>query len=146
TTVPPGTRLPVPTGIPGWLHRCAAAVRHGMLVVVDYAATADELVARGVDGWLRTYRGHARGDAPLTDPGGQDLTIDVPTEYLVRAATRAGFHLDVDTTQADWLRTLDIEVLVADARDGWDARAHIGDLEAVRHLSRVTEGAALVDP
>ena len=28
----------------------------------------------------------------------------------------------------------------------WDARAHIGDLEAVRHRSRITEAAALTDP
>ena len=33
-----------------------------------------------------------------------------------------------------------------DARATWEARAHVGDLEAVRHRSRVTEAAALVDP
>jgi hypothetical protein len=35
---------------------------------------------------------------------------------------------------------------VSDARDAWDARAHIGDLEALRHRSRVSEGSALADP
>jgi hypothetical protein len=34
---------------------------------------------------------------------------------------------------------------VADAREQWDARAHVGDLEALRHRSRVSEAAALVD-
>jgi hypothetical protein len=32
------------------------------------------------------------------------------------------------------------------ARATWEARAHVGDLEAVRQRSRVTEAAALVDP
>jgi SAM-dependent MidA family methyltransferase len=141
-----GTRLPAPTGIPEWMQRCSAALRRGVLVVIDYAATAEELVARGADGWLRTYRAHGRGDAPLAAPGEQDITIDVPREYLVHAAARAGFNLARDTTQAEWLRSLCVEQLVADARDHWDARAHVGDLEAVRHRSRVTEGAALLDP
>ena len=146
TELPEGTRLPVPTGIPEWLHRCAAALRRGVLVVIDYAATAEELVARGADGWLRTYRDHGRGGPPLAAPGEQDITIDVPREYLVHAAARAGFHLAHDTTQAEWLRSLGADRLVADARDQWDARAHVGDLEAVRHRSRVIEGAALLDP
>ena len=38
--VPVGTRLPVPTRITDWLHSCAIALRHGVLVVVDYVATA----------------------------------------------------------------------------------------------------------
>jgi NADH dehydrogenase [ubiquinone] 1 alpha subcomplex assembly factor 7 len=141
-----GVRLPVPTGMPDWLHECAAVLRRGFLVVVDYAATGAQLVERGERGWLRTYREHDRGAAPLAAPGEQDITIDVPVEYLVHAAGRAGFHLVAELTQAEWLRDLGIETLVADAREQWDARAHVGDLEAVRHRSRVTEGAALVDP
>ena len=121
-------------------------LRHGVLVLVDYAATGAELVERGEAGWLRTYRDHGRGAPALVAPGEQDITIDVPVEYLVHAAGRAGFHLTVDTTQADWLGGLGIEALVAEAREQWDARAHVGDLEAMRHRSRVSEGAALLDP
>jgi SAM-dependent MidA family methyltransferase len=103
-------------------------------------------VERGQQGWLRTYREHARGRAPLEEPGQQDLTVDVPLEFLVAAAHRAGFQLEADLTQAEWLRGLGIDELVDAARAAWDARAHVGDLEAMRHRSRVTEGAALVDP
>jgi NADH dehydrogenase [ubiquinone] 1 alpha subcomplex assembly factor 7 len=141
-----GVRLPVPTGMPDWLHECAAVLRRGFLVVIDYAATGAELVERGERGWLRTYRDHDRGAAPLVAPGEQDITIDVPVEYLVHAAGRVGFHLVAELTQAEWLGDLGIDTLVAEAREQWDARAHVGDLEAVRHRSRVTEGAALVDP
>jgi NADH dehydrogenase [ubiquinone] 1 alpha subcomplex assembly factor 7 len=145
-SVPVGVRLPVPTGIPEWLHACAGVLRHGVLVVIDYAATGAELVDRGQDGWLRTYRDHDRGAPPLVAPGEQDITIDVPVEYLVHAAAGAGFHLASETTQAEWLTALGLDELVADAREQWDARAHVGDLDAVRHRSRVSEGAALVDP
>jgi SAM-dependent MidA family methyltransferase len=143
---PDGARIPVPTALVGWLRDCAAALRHGRLVVVDYTATGAELVERGEAGWLRTYRGHGRGGPALAAPGEQDVTVDLPREHLVHAAERAGFHLERDLTQAEWLRDLGVDDLVAAARRAWDARAHVGDLEAVRHRSRVTEGAALVDP
>jgi hypothetical protein len=35
---------------------------------------------------------------------------------------------------------------VGEARDAWQARAHIGDLEALKHRSRLTEAQALTDP
>jgi SAM-dependent MidA family methyltransferase len=141
-----GVRLPVPTGTREWLRACASVLRRGRLVVVDYVVPAAELAARGVEGWLRTYRGHERGTSPLDAPGTQDITADVPLEYLVFAAGRAGLVVELDTTQADWLRDLGIDALVDEARAGWDARAHGGDLEAVKHRSRVTEAAALTDP
>lgn len=143
---PEGARVPVPTALVEWLRACAVALRRGRLVVIDYVASGAELVARGERGWLRTYRDHDRGVAPLVAPGDQDVTIDVPLEYLVHAAHRVGLHLERDLDQAAWLRELGIDDLVTEARDQWDARAHVGDLEAVRHRSRVTEGAALVDP
>jgi SAM-dependent MidA family methyltransferase len=143
---PDGTRVPVPTGLVAWLHSCAGALRSGRLAVVDYAATGDELMARGERGWLRTYREHERGDDPLVAPGEQDITVDVPREFLVHAAARVGLRLEHDLTQTAWLQSLGIDQLVDDARRAWDARAHVGDLEAIRHRSRVTEGAALVDP
>jgi SAM-dependent MidA family methyltransferase len=144
--VPVGARLPVPTGVREWLQACGFVLRSGVLVVVDYAATAAELVERGQDGWLRTYRAHERGASPLVAPGEQDITADVPLEYLVHAAGRVGLSLELECTQAEWLRELGIDDLVAEARAQWDARAHVGDLEALRHRSRVNEAAALRDP
>ena len=142
---PDGARVPVPTVLARWLRACAGSLRRGRLVVIDYTASGSELVARGT-GWLRTYRDHDRGASPLVAPGEQDITIDVPHEFLVHAAARAGLHLERDLTQSEWLVELGIDELVDDARRNWDARAHVGDLEAMRHRSRVTEAAALVDP
>ena len=143
---PPGARLPVPSSARELLHACGDALGTGVLAVVDYGATAAELVTRGERGWLRTYREHERGTSPLVAPGEQDITIDLPVEYIVHAAERAGFTLLDDLTQAEWLRSLGVEAMVDEARAAWEARAHIGDLEALRHRSRVSEAAALVDP
>ena len=91
--VPVGTRLPVPTGVREWLQSCAFVLRRGVLIVVDYAANAAELVERGAQGWLRTFRQHERGVSPLVAPGEQDITADVPLDYLIHAAGRAGLAL-----------------------------------------------------
>jgi SAM-dependent MidA family methyltransferase len=144
--VPPGTRLPVPSGARRWLRECANVLQRGALVVIDYVEPVAELAARGGTAWLRTYRRHERGAPPLVDPGEQDITSDLPLEYLVHAAGRVGLALDSVSTQADWLRDLGVQDLVADARRGWDERAHVGDLEALRHRSRVGEASALLDP
>jgi NADH dehydrogenase [ubiquinone] 1 alpha subcomplex assembly factor 7 len=143
---PVGARLPVPSSAREWLHACVDALGGGVLTIVDYGATAAELVARGEHGWLRTYRDHERGAPPLVAPGEQDITIDLPVEYIVHAAKLAGFALVLDASQAEWLESLGIDALVDDARTAWQARAHIGDLEALRHRSRVSEAEALLDP
>jgi SAM-dependent MidA family methyltransferase len=142
---PDGARVPVPTALAQWLRTCAGSLRRGRLVVIDYTATADELLERGGD-WLRTYRAHGRGASPLDAPGDEDITIDVPYEFLVHTARRVGLRLERDVTQAEWLTELGVADLAAEARDAWQARAHVGDLEALRHRSRVTEADALVDP
>jgi SAM-dependent MidA family methyltransferase len=139
-----GARLPIARGIDEWFRQCGAVLRNGWCCVVDYAAPAAELLARG--GWLRTYHGHARGVGPLEAVGAQDVTAEVASEQVHAAATRASFRPVADTTQADWLRTLGIEDLVAAGRDTWERGAARGDLEALAGRSVVNEAAALTDP
>jgi len=141
-----GARLPLPTGTEDWLAACGHALRRGFLVVVDFADSAASLAERGHNQWLRTYRGHHRGEVPLAHPGRQDITHDVPCEHLVTHARRAGFRLLATTTQAQWLAGLGIDQLVDDARAVWRERAAIGDLDAMAARSRVSEAAALTDP
>jgi SAM-dependent MidA family methyltransferase len=128
-----------------WIDESAYRLRHGAVIVVDYGMEADDLAARD-GGWLRTYRAHERGGAPLTDPGSQDVTSDVLLPYLRRAAHRAGLTIATETDQATWLATIGIDDLVAEGRAAWEAGAARGDLAALAGRSRVTEAAALTDP
>jgi NADH dehydrogenase [ubiquinone] 1 alpha subcomplex assembly factor 7 len=146
TRVPHGARLPVPVALREWLTRAATVLAHGEIVLIDYVASVDELLARGQQAWMRTYRDHGRGTDPLDAPGSQDITSDVPLEYLRAAATRAGLSIATDVSQAEWLQSLGIDALVDEGTATWNERAHIGDLAAVEARSRAQEAAALVDP
>jgi SAM-dependent MidA family methyltransferase len=143
--IPAGARLPVATGLAGWLHDAAALLRRGLVCVVDYAAPVAELAARGQSGWLRTYRAQQAGGPPLEAPGRQDITGDVPVEGLHRAAAAAGLAVVAETTQAEWLRSLGVDQLVEEARAAWHGRS-ANDLAAIAARSRVHEADALLDP
>jgi SAM-dependent MidA family methyltransferase len=144
--VPDGCRLPIPDTTREWLERVAMLLDHGEVLLIDYVDDVRGLVQRGQAEWLRTYAGHGRGAAPLDAPGRQDITCDVPIEYLRWAAARAGFAIAGETSQAEWLTSLGIDELVAAGDATWRERAHVGDLEAVAGRSRGIEAAALTDP
>jgi SAM-dependent MidA family methyltransferase len=144
--VPPGARLPIPRGIDAWFAACGRVLHRGTLFAIDYVDDVRGMLQRGANDWLRTYRAQGRGVLPLEAPGTQDITADVVHEQLVRAARAAGFTLGADRSQAEWLDGLGIGGLVEAGRRTWEARAHIGDLEAVAGRSRSAEAAALTDP
>ena len=73
-----------------------------------------------------------------TSLGEQDITCEVAVDQLPPPAQ--------DRSQADWLRVHGIDELVEEGRAIWRERAAIGDLEAMRARSRVTEADALLDP
>jgi hypothetical protein len=95
------------------------------------------MAARPWTDWLRTYRGHERGGHPLDAAGEQDITCEVAVDQL-RAPTS-------NRSQAEWLAALGMADLVDAARAHWQARAHVGDLDALGARSRVTEADALAD-
>ncbi len=134
-----GATVPVQTAAAAWVREVTAlAGRGGRVVAIDYTSSTLELARRPVQEWVRTYRGHARGDQPLAAPGTQDITCEVAVDQL---PTPTSIRV-----QAEWLAVHGLEDLVAEGRQGWTERAAVGDLAAVRARSRVTEAAALVDP
>ncbi len=131
-----GGRLPVHHAARAWVREVLDRGASG-LIAFDYGAPSTlELVERG--GWLRTYRGHERGDDPFAEPGAWDITVDIGFDQLPPKSRLV--------PQAEWLGDWGIDELVAEGRAYWDAHAAAPDLAAMRMRSRVNEAAALTDP
>lgn len=139
---PVGARVPVQDEALKWLRTALGVLRSGSVLVVDYAASMTAAFAeRPVGEWLRTYRDHRPGTAPLDAPGTQDVTVEVAVDQLTAAGSP-----DLDEAQADWLRRHGIDALVAEGNRIWAERAGVGDLAALRARSRAVEAEALCDP
>lgn len=135
---PSATRIPVQKAAAAWVAEAIGLVGAGSVLVVDYTSTTPEMADRPSGEWLRTYRGHESGGEPTEVPGSQDVTVEVAVDQLPPGA--------VAETQARFLRRYGIDDLVDAGRRLWEERAHLGDLEAIRARSRVTEAKALLDP
>lgn len=134
----PGARLPIQHAAAEWVRRAVGTLERGRVVLVDYADSSASMATRPWTDWLRTYRAHQRGGHPLDAPGEQDVTCEVAVDQLPPPTS--------DRSQAEWLATHGMDDLVETARAAWQARAHVGDLEALKHRSRVGEADALADP
>jgi SAM-dependent MidA family methyltransferase len=143
TPIPPppsrdGVRLPVQRAARAWVEQARRTVGPGRVVVIDYAATAEELMGLPPEAWLRTYRHHDPGASPLAQPGAHDVTVPVVIDQLPAA--------DEHTTQHAFLLRHGIDALVDEGRRIWAERAALGDLAALRARSRVREAEALLEP
>ena len=99
-----------------WLAQALSALDRGSVVVIDYMSTTEEMAQRPWPEWLRTYRGHERGDDPWTAPGTQDITCEVALDQLsaVHPPTRM-------SDQGAWLRAHGIDELVREGTAAWRA-------------------------
>jgi SAM-dependent MidA family methyltransferase len=139
---PVGGRVPLQGAAIEWLRSAlAVAGPAGRAIVFDYATTTADLAARPQDSWLRTYRSHGWGAGYLEALGEQDITCEVAADQLVAVKAPAR-----ELPQRAWLEEWGVEVLVAEAKQTWKARAHIGDLQALAARSRINEAEALLDP
>jgi SAM-dependent MidA family methyltransferase len=141
-----GARIPVPLAARTWLERVGAMLVRGEVVLFDYVDTVSSLAARGQASWMRTYRAHQRGGDPLEAPGTQDITCDLPLEYLRAIADRVGLPLREYMPQREWMGHHGIAELVAEGDATWQEGAARGDLVAIAGRSRGVEAAALTDP
>tara|TARA_B100000809_G_scaffold44787_1_gene39168 strand:+ start:243 stop:1268 length:1026 start_codon:yes stop_codon:yes gene_type:complete len=133
-----GSRMPVQAGARRWVDSALGVLSAGSVLVIDYASTTAALAARPPGEWVRTYRDHQRGGPAVSAPGVQDVTVEVAVDQLPPGADT--------TTQAAFLRANGIQDLVAEGRRRWAELAGVGDLEALRARSRITEAEALLDP
>jgi SAM-dependent MidA family methyltransferase len=131
-----GGRIPVQSAAARWVRDARATSRR--VVAFDYADSTASMAKREWTDWLRTYRGHQRGDDPLANLGTQDITCEVAIDQLPPPTS--------NTVQAEWLRRYGLDELVEEGRRTWKERAHVGDLDAIRGRSRISEAESLTDP
>ncbi len=124
-----------------WLRSALELLERGRVVATDYTSETASMASRPWREWLRTYRGHDRGEHPLRRPGSQDITCDVALDQLAAVQEPAAVR-----SQAQFLALHGIDELVAEGRQAWTQRAHVSDLAALRARSRVREAEALTDP
>jgi SAM-dependent MidA family methyltransferase len=136
-----GARIPLQHEATAWLRRAHETLVRGRIVLVDYADDTPSRATRPATEWLRTYRSHAPGGAPLDHPGEQDVTCEVAVDQLARYRAPTS-----DEPQSTWLGHHGIDALTDAARAHWRERAHVGDLDALKARSRVGESDAVTDP
>ncbi len=136
---PHGARVPLQDRAAAWVDRARRLLGAGRVIAIDYCtARTAELATIPWRSWLRTYRGHERGEHYLRNPGTQDITAQVCLDQLPAA--------DEIRSQAQFLHRWGIEELVEAGRQAWEAARARPDLTAIRMRSRITEAEALVDP
>ncbi len=141
SSVADGARLPVQRVASAFVRDALAVLDQGVMIIVDYAASARSLASRPWTDWVRTYREHQPGGHPLDHLGRQDITCEVALDPLLALAEPAEL-----TTQAAFLAAHGMDALVAEGRAAWHEGAARGDLAALRARSRVREADALADP
>jgi SAM-dependent MidA family methyltransferase len=116
-----GQRAELCLELDGWAADVAATLSAGVVLVIDYGATAPRLYGpRHRAGTLMTYRGHAADgspDAPYRDVGERDITAHVDTTTLARLLDAAGFDVLGETTAAELLAGCGLEDLLERERN-----------------------------
>ena len=79
-----GQRVEVFESVREWMRGMSVSWKSGVMLVVDYGGTTEDIYQRRPAGTLRAYRGQQRltGDAVYEMPGRQDITADVNFDDL----------------------------------------------------------------
>ena len=141
---PHGARAPVHQRAQLWLEEARSQITRGRLVVIDYASpTTTQLANRPWRDWLRTYRGHERGQHYLRGAGDQDITTEVAVDQLAAVLGEP----DAVRSQRQFLQRWGIEELVEEGRRVWAEEAARPGVRAMMMRSRQREAEALIaDP
>ena len=134
---PHGARVPIQQRASEWVADVLAQL-NGMLLCFDYCtALTAQLASIPWRDWLRTYRGHERGEHYLRNPGEQDITAQVCLDQLPPPSTVR--------SQAQFLARWGIDELVAEGKAQWAAQAATPSVASLLMRSRVSEAESLLD-
>jgi len=138
-SAPHGARVPIQQRAHEWVTAMQARLSAGTVLAFDYCtAFTAELATVPWREWLRTYRGHERGEHYLRNTGLQDITAQVCLDQLPPPTTVR--------SQAQFLARWGIDDLVAEGKAQWLAEALAPSVASLRMRSRVSEAESLLDP
>jgi SAM-dependent MidA family methyltransferase len=110
-----GERVEVALRAQSYMSDMAAALKHGIIIVIDYGYTrADQLAGRH-RGTVTAFRQHSVSANPYEAPGEQDITAHVNFTALAAAAEQGGMQTQPLLTQSQFLMGIGEQNQFADA-------------------------------
>jgi SAM-dependent MidA family methyltransferase len=98
-----GERVEIPLRAQSYMSKIAAAVKHGIFIVIDYGYTREEQLAGRHRGTVAAFRQHSVSTNPYEAPGEQDITAHVNFTALSAAAEQNGMQVQPLLTQSQFL-------------------------------------------
>jgi SAM-dependent MidA family methyltransferase len=96
TNAPIGYTIDVPTGALAWIKKLIHLDWKGLLILIDYGKTWEQITHECSEGTARTYSQHKQGGNLLNNPGQCDITHDIAWDWIACALQGHGFsHLDL---------------------------------------------------
>ena len=144
--VPVGGIVEVQLAAAGWLEQAIGTIASGVILLIDYGGTTEELEPRRSLGTLRTYRGHHLGPDPLLEPGETDITVDVNFTALLAAARHLGSSAEL-YRQDDFLVAWGLRQVVSEMKRQELASARAGDtMQQLQSRSKRLDAETLLHP
>jgi len=110
-----GERVEVPLWAQSCMSEIAAAVKHGIIIIIDYGYSREEQLAGRHRGTLMAFRQHSATANPYEAPGEQDITAHVNFTALAAAAEQNGMQVQPLLTQSQFLMGIGEQNQFADA-------------------------------
>src|SRR5438105_7318623 len=85
------------------MSEIAAALKHGIIIVIDYGYTREEQLAGRHRGTVTAFRQHSVSANPYEAPGEQDITAHVNFTALAAAAEQTAVYVHPLLTQSQFL-------------------------------------------
>src|SRR5881227_26273 len=108
-------RVEVPLQMQSYMSEIAAALKHGIIIVIDYGYTREEQLAGRHRGTVTAFRQHSVSANPYEAPGEQDITAHVNFTALAAAAEQNGMQVQALLTQSQFLMGIGEQNQFADA-------------------------------
>src|SRR5207245_10434990 len=95
-----GERVEIPLRAQSYMSAIAAALKHGIIIAIDYGYTREEQLAGRHRGTVTAFRQHSVSANPYEAPGEQDITAHVNFTALAAAAEQNGMQVQALLTQS----------------------------------------------